>query len=151
MVCLLCGWLVLKRGMQWVSNLVARVRQCEQDIQAAQEQLADHYGFAADLAARLDDCIERSETRDDAVDGLAARVSVVEEDTTEGQSAVEESLDCLRSWTQQQVQSLKGCQWKCLQGSETYSKDSTGGTEIEAWTRELRDSEFMSKTWPEGE
>eukprot|EP00435_Cladocopium_sp_Y103_P017155 s62_g4.t1 len=96
MACLLCGWFVLKRGVQWVLKLDARIQHCERDIQAAQEQLADHYGFAAGLATRLDDCMERSESRGDAVDGLTVRVAVVEEDSTEGLSALEESLDCLR-------------------------------------------------------
>eukprot|EP00435_Cladocopium_sp_Y103_P049113 s1418_g14.t1 len=87
-MCLVFGCLMLKR--------VTRVQQCERDIHFAQEQLADHYGYAAELGTRLDACVERAEVRDDTTDALAARVAVVEEDLTEGTSALEEALDCVR-------------------------------------------------------
>jgi len=66
------------------------------ELQSAQEQLADHYSYAADLSAKLDECVERSETRDDAVDGIAARLPVVEEELNETAADLEETISCLR-------------------------------------------------------
>ena len=40
--------------------------------------------------------MERSEARDDAVDGIAARLAVVEEELQETAADLEESISCLR-------------------------------------------------------
>ena len=72
MVFMFCGWFAVKRVLRLLAMVKGKFQQLQYELQSAQGQLADHYSYAADLSAKLDECVERSETRDDAVDGIAA-------------------------------------------------------------------------------
>ena len=63
--------------------------QSEFEMRSVQQQLADHYEYAAELGTRV-------EHVDETVDGLAVRLVAVEEDHQEATAVWEDALDCLR-------------------------------------------------------
>eukprot|EP00435_Cladocopium_sp_Y103_P024696 s2951_g6.t1 len=70
---------ILERGMQSV----------EESIFHIQNQLADHYGYAAELGDRIDNLGETNE-------GLSARMTVFEEETTDTLGSLEDLINCVR-------------------------------------------------------
>ena len=59
MVFMLCGWFAVKRVLRWLAMVKGKFQQLQYELQSAQEQLADHCSYAADLSAKLDECVER--------------------------------------------------------------------------------------------
>ena len=62
------------------------------EMRSVQQQLADHYEYAAELGTR-------AEHVDETVDGLAVRLVAVEEDHQESTAVWEGALDCFTLWT----------------------------------------------------
>eukprot|EP00435_Cladocopium_sp_Y103_P047026 s2726_g13.t1 len=81
----LVAWRLRKR----VSILEMFVHGMERDVFHAQQQLADHYDYAARLDERLDTMGETNE-------GLSARMAVFEEETMETLGELEESINGVR-------------------------------------------------------
>ena len=68
MLVVLQGW---KFVMRRVAILEGRVNQLDRSMGYAEQQLAHHYEYDADLGTRLDAHDGRADVRDEAVDGLA--------------------------------------------------------------------------------
>ena len=79
-----------------VSTLEWKVSQLEREMGYAQQQLADHYEYDADLGTRLDTLEGRTEYRDEALEGVTARLAVLEEDSLEGISGLEAHIESVR-------------------------------------------------------
>ena len=88
MVFMLVLWRAWKMLAQRFANLEDRIRRLEFNMESAEQQLA-HFEFAADLSMK-------SDARDDAVDGTAARATVLEEDSLEGITTLEENVGAVR-------------------------------------------------------
>ena len=95
-VCMFLGWFAMRKVMRRISVMDEMCQRLEHEVNAAQEQLADHYSYAAELGTRLDEATERAEVRDDAVDNMTTRLGLVEEGLIEGTSMLEEAMNCLR-------------------------------------------------------
>jgi len=68
MLVVLQGW---KFVMRRVAILEGKVNQLDRSMGYAEQQLAHHYEYDADLGTRLDAHDGRADVRDEAVDGLA--------------------------------------------------------------------------------
>ena len=70
------------------------------ELNSAQQQLADHYDYAATLCARIDNLgwidAQYGEYLDESVTSLTARIAVHEEDTQEHMSMPEDLVECVR-------------------------------------------------------
>ena len=82
--------------MRKFSTLEWKVSQLEREMGYAQQQLADHYEYDADLGTRLDTLEGRTEYRDEALEGVTARLAVLEEDSLEGISGLEAHMESVR-------------------------------------------------------
>ena len=76
-------------GVRRILKLESRMLQNEQEMRSVQQQLADHYDYAAELGTRADHVEETA-------DGLAVRLVAVEEDHQEATTTWEDAMDCLR-------------------------------------------------------
>ena len=76
-------------GVRRILKLESRMLQNEQEMRSVQQQLADHYDYAAELGTR-------AEHVDETVDGLAVRLVAVEEEHQEATVVWEDAVDCLR-------------------------------------------------------
>ena len=90
---MLVGW---RFAMRKFSTLEWKVNQLEREMGYAQQQLADHYEYDADFGTRLDSLEDRTEYRDNALDGVTARLAVLEEDSLEGISGLEAHIESVR-------------------------------------------------------
>ena len=90
---MLVGW---RFAMRKFSTLEWKVSQLEREMGYAQQQLADHYEYDADLGTRLDTLEGRTEYRDEALEGVTARLAVLEEDSLEGISGLEAHIESVR-------------------------------------------------------
>ena len=76
--------------MRRVAILEGKVNQLDRSMGYAEQQLAHHYEYDADLGTRLDAHDGRADVRDEAVDGLAddwrfwKNIAVLEEHSLEG-------------------------------------------------------------------
>lgn len=73
--------------MRKFATLEGKMNELDTSMGYAQQQLADHYEYDADLGTRLYAHDGRADVRDETMDGLAARLAVLEEDSVEGISS----------------------------------------------------------------
>ena len=74
---------------RWMKTFETKIQWLESELNSAQIQLGDHYEYAGDLSNRV-------EVVEEILDTQAARIATLEEETSEGFSTTEESIDCVR-------------------------------------------------------